>query len=370
MQSYKYLFLSIIFTLSLLTQACASTTSADEIQAGASQGAARRIVMYNWSDYIDPEFYAEFEAETGIEVVEDNFSNYEELMAKLQGGATGYALIVADSRSVSILKAQGIIARFEHANIPNLSNLYKRFRALPFDPGNEYCATYQWGTTGLGYNADEMEAPASWAAIFEPDQGAPYAGRATMLDDVREAFAAALIYLGYDINTTDETQLREAQQVLIKAKASLAAYDSVAYYSLLGSGENLLAHGWNGDFLRAMDQNPDGANLNYVVPREGGVAWVDSLCIPSSATPEAKLAAEMFINFLLRPEIGARLSERNFFASPNEAAEAYLDQEFLNDPIIYPPAEVTDKLQYLLPLDEVEATYLRLWNEVKATSAP
>jgi spermidine/putrescine transport system substrate-binding protein len=368
MKAYNSLLLMVLILLSLFSQACASTTSANEPAIDAPGGAAQRIVMYNWADYIDPEFYPMFKAETGIEVVEDNFASFEEMLAKLQGGATGYTLIVADSRTVSVLKTQGKLARLDHHNIPNLANLYERFRTLPFDPGNEYCATYQWGMTGLGYNADEVAPPASWSALFEPDPNAPYYGRMTMLDDVREAFAAALIYLGYDINTTDETQLKEAQQALIKARAGLAGYDSVTYYSLIGAGENLLAHSWNGDMLRAMDQNPDGAKLSFVIPQEGGVAWVDSLCIPSSATPEQKLAAELFINFLLRPDIGARLSERNFFASPNEAAEAFLAERFLNDPIVYPPAEVADKLQYLMPLGQAEVTYQRLWDEVKAYS--
>jgi spermidine/putrescine-binding protein len=267
--------------------------------------------------------------------------------------------------AINILNAEDRLAKLDHANIPNLSNLYERFRTLSYDDGNAHCVAYQWGVTGLGYNVEAMEAPTSWAALFEPDPAAPYYGRVTMLDDVREAFGAALIYLGYDINTTDEAQLREAQQLLIKAKAGLAGYDSTTFHTLLGSGENLLAHGWNGSILRAMNQ-PDGAKVAFVVPQEGSLTWIDHLCIPANIPADQKLAAEIFINFLLRPEIGARLSERNFYASPNEAAEAHLDQEFLTNPIIYPPDEVTDKLQYLLALGEVEATYLRLWNEIKA----
>lgn len=357
------LWLMLVFILSLLTTACAATTSADEAPAGV--GPAKRIVFYNWADYVNPEFLAEFEAETGIEVVEDNFASYEELLAKFQGGAAGYSLIVADSRTINILNAENRLAKLDHDNIPNLSNLYERFQTLSYDEGNTYCAAYQWGVTGLGYNAELMEAPTSWAALFEPDPNAPYYGRMTMLDDVREAFGAALIYLGYDANTTDEAQLREAQQVLIKAKAGLAGYDSSTFHTLLGSGENLMVHGWNGGILRAINES-QGGKLNFVTPQEGSITWIDHLCIPATATADEKLVAEMFINFLLRPEIGARLSERNYYASPNEAAEAYLESEFLNNPIIYPPAEVTGKLQYLLALGEAEATYLRLWNEIKA----
>jgi spermidine/putrescine-binding protein len=279
---------------------------------------ASEIVIYNWSEYMDPEIYNLFEEEFGIKVVEDNFSNNEELLAKLQGGATGYSLIVPSDYTVNILIEEEMLAALDHANVQNLANLTDRFTELPFDPGNQFCAPYDWGTTGLGYLSSEVDEPTSWSVLFEPDPDAPYFGRYTMLDDVRESFAAALVYLGYDINTTDEAQLEEAKQLLINAKAGLAGYDSDTYEDLIASGENLLAHGWNGDFLVAQEENED---IAFVTPKEGGVIWVDMICIPISVSPEEKLAAEMFIDFILRPDIGAMLTEYNYYASPN-AAEA------------------------------------------------
>ena len=207
-----------------------------------------------------------------------------------------------------------------------------------------------WGTTGFGYDSTKVDPPDSWSVFFEPDPNSDIYGRVTMLDDPRESFAAALAYLGYDINTTDEAQLNEAKDALIRAKAQLAGYDSDTYEDLVASGENLLAHGWNGDFLLAMEDNE---NIAYVTPKEGGVVFVDNLCIPASATPEQKLAGEMLINFLLEPEIAARNSQFIYYASPNKAAEAFLPADFLNDTSIYPPAEVLDKLQYLEPVGEV-----------------
>lgn len=335
--------------------------------AGAPAGAADQIVIYHWAEYIDPEIYTLFEQETGIRVVEDNFSNNEELLAKLQGGATGYALIVPSDYTVSIMKEENMLAALDHANIPNLSNLSQDFRDVPYDPGNEFCVPYQWGTTGLGYLEGQVDPPQSWAVLFEPDENAAYYGRTTMLDDVREGFSAALAYLGYDINTTDEAQLEEAKQLLIQAKAALSGYDSDTYEDLLAAEENLLAHGWNGDFLVAQDENE---NLAYTIPQEGGVIWVDNICIPASASPEEKLAGEMFINFLLRPDIGAMLSEYNYYASPNAAAEAELGEEFLNDPAVYPPMEVRDRLQYIRPVGEAESIYQRMWDEVKSAAVP
>jgi spermidine/putrescine-binding protein len=326
---------------------------------------ASEIVIYNWSEYIDPEIYTMFEDEFGIKVVEDNFSSNEELLAKLQGGASGYSLIVPSDYTVSIMKETGLLAKLDHANIPNLANLSEEFQNVPYDPGNEYCSPYQWGTTGIGYLSDQVDEPTSWSVIFNPDPNSPAYGRTTMLDDVREAFAAALVYKGYDINTTDEAQLEEAKQLLIQAKPGLAGYDSDTFEDLVASGENLMAHGWNGDFLIAQEQNE---NLAYVVPEEGGVIWVDNICIPSSVSPEEKLAGEMFINYLLRPDIGAMLSDYNYYASPNKAAEAELSEDFLNDPAVYPTAEVRSRLQYITPVGDMESVYQRMWDEVKAAT--
>lgn len=342
------------------TEAPATATEAP----AAGVEPAKEIVIYNWAEYIDPEIYTKFEEETGIKMTEDNFSNNEELLAKLQGGATGYSLIVPSDYTVSIMKEENLLAKLDPANVPNLSNLSDQFKNVPYDPGNEYCAPYQWGTTGIGYLDGEVDEPTSWSVIFEPDPNSPTYGRVTMLDDVREAFAAALAYLGYDINTTDEAQLQEAKALLIQAKPGLSGYDSDTFEDLVASGENLMAHGWNGDFLVAQETNE---NVAYTIPQEGGVVWVDNICIPVTVSPEEKLAAEMFINFLLRPDIGAMLSEFNYYASPNAAAESQLGEDFLNDPAVYPPQEVLSKLQYIRPVGEAESVYQRLWDEVKSS---
>ena len=384
MKRYTVFLLSVLLVLGVVLSACSSSTptpapqpekteasqpEATEAPAEATEAPAadiepaKEIVFYNWSEYIEPEVYNLFEQETGIKVVEDNFSSNEELLAKLQGGATGYALIVPSDYTVKIMIDEGLLAPLDANNIPNLKNLAERFRNLYYDPGNKYCVPYQWGTTGIGYLSDQVEEPTSWAVFFDPDPNAPWYGRMTMLDDAREAFAAALVYLGYDINTTDEKQLEEAKQALIRAKAALSGYDSDTYEDLLASGENLMAHGWNGDFLMAMEDNE---NIAYTMPKEGGVIWIDNVCIPASATPEQKLAAEMFLNFILRPDVGAMISEYNWYATPNQAAEAELDEEFLQDPSVYPPQDVLEKLQFIKPVGDAESLYQRMWDEVKA----
>lgn len=378
----KHLTFVVLLIASLLLAACGGQTPApaqpEATQPPAPEAAgteppaseppaavepAAEIVVLQWTEYTDPEVYSLFEQETGIRVIEDNISSNEEALAKLQGGASGYALMFISDYTVGIMIEQGLIAELEHASIPNLSNLAPRFLELPYDPGNKYCAAYQWGTTGIGYDPLQVEQPESWSVIFEPDPTAPHYGRVTMLDDTREAFSAALIYLGFDINTTVEAELMDARDLLIRAKPGLAGYDSDTFEDLVASGENMMAHGWNGDFLQVQEDNP---NLEYTIPQEGGVIWVDNMCVPYNATAEQKLAAEMFIDFILRPDIGAMISEYNYYASPNQAAEAELGDEFLSDPTVYPPQEVLDRLQYIRPVGDAEALYQRLWDEVKA----
>ena len=348
-----------------LLTACGGTTPAPE--EGPPEAAiqpASEVQLFNWSEYIDPEIYGLFKDEFGIDVVESNFASNEEMLAKLQGGAAGYDLVVPSDYYVGIMIEEGMLAELDHGVLTNLGNLGDRFRNLPYDPGNKYCIPYQWGTSGIGYNATEKNAPESWSVLFDPDPDATYYKRTTMLDDPREAFAAALVYLGYDINTKDEAQLEQAKQALIRAKAALSGYDSDQYEDLLAAGETVTAHGWNGDILMGQAENE---NIAYTIPAEGGVVWIDNLCIPQSTPPERKLAAEMFINFLLRPDIGAMISNFTYFATPNQAAEANLDEEFLSDPVVYPPAEVLENLQYIEPLGEFESVYQRMWDEVKAS---
>lgn len=349
------------------TQAPAATKAPAPTEAPKEEAVkpADEIVIYNWSDYIAPGMYEKFQEETGTKVIEDNFSSNEDLLAKLQGGSTGYALIVPSDYTAYIMIDQGMLEELDHDNIPNLKNLDKQFTEMYYDPGNKYCVPYLWGTTGIGYNNQTLDTPpTSWEQIFKAKESDPWFGRMTFLDDVREVFSAALIYLGYDNNTKDEAQLEEAKSLIISAKKGISGFDSDTYEDLVGSGENILAHGWNGDFLQANDDY-DGI-IGYVMPKEGGTIWIDNICIPKGVSPEQKLAAEQYINFLLRPDIGAMLADYTYYASPNKAAIATMDPDYTDNPIIFPPEDVRAKLHLIKPLGEFESVYQRMWDEIKA----
>lgn len=326
------------------------------------QELATELHVYNWSDYIDDEIYADFEAEFGVKVTEDTFASNEELLAKLQAGATGYDLIVPSDYMVDIMIQEEMLYALNKENIPNIANLDPFFTDPPFDPGMRYCLPYQWGTTGIGYNVDVFEeAPDSWSYIFDPEMAAQHAGKISMLNDSRESMGAALKYLGYSLNSTDPGELAAARDLLISIKPFLFAYDSEQFGDLMAAGETVIGHGWSGEYFLAATENE---SVWYTIPQEGGVVWVDNMCIPESAPN--KHTAEIFINYLLRPEVGAKITNYTWYGSPNKAAEAFIDEDILNEPAIYPPPEVLARMEWLEDVGEATPLYEQMWTEVKA----
>jgi spermidine/putrescine-binding protein len=329
---------------------------------GGEQKLAEELHVYNWSEYIDPQIYEDFETEFGVHVVEDTFSSNEELLAKLQAGATGYDVIVPSDYMVEIMIEEEILAKLNRDNIPHIVNIDAKFADPPYDPGMVYCVPYQWGTTGIGYNGDAFdEPPDSWAYLFDPEMAVGYAGQFTMLNDSRESMGAALKYLGYSVNSTNETELEEARDLLIQQKQGIYAYDSDQYEDLISSDETVVAHGWSGDFFMIAEEDE---RIWYAIPKEGGVIWADNLCVPKSAA--SQYTAEVFINYLLRPEVGAAISNFTWYASPNAASTEFIDAEILEEPAIYPPTDVMDKLEWLEDVGDATPLYERFWTEVKA----
>lgn len=319
---------------------------------------AKELRLYNWDRYIDPQVLKDFEREFGVRVIEDKFASNEDLLAKIQASG-GYDVIVPSDYTVQIMIRRGLLAPLDHGNLPNLKNLGSRFRDMAYDPGNRYSVPYLWGTSGLGYSRKHFrEPPASWDDVFNPDKLKKYKGRVSMLNDMRETIGAALIYKGFSPNTTDPSELEAAKQALLAQKPYLAKYDSEAYKESLAAGETVLAHGWSGEILAQRMDNPDVA---FVVPREGSFLFVDNLAVPKAS--KNKYTAELFINYLLRPQVAARNSSYLRYPTPNEAAQALIDPG-LEGATYKPPAGIT--LHSIRDIGEAGRLYERVWTEVKA----
>jgi spermidine/putrescine transport system substrate-binding protein len=211
---------------------------------GGNGGGGNSLNLYNWSDYVAEETLPGFEEETGIRVTQDFYASNEELLARLQSGAAGYDVIVPSDYMVAIMQKSGVLQELDFEQIPNFENVGEEFRGLSYDPENNFSVPYQWGTTGLLYNRAEIGEITSWDAIFDPE----FEGRIAMIDDVRETLGAALMSLGYSINSTDEAELEEAQSLLVEQKPLLRGYfDSTEITPLVENGDILIGHVFSGD---------------------------------------------------------------------------------------------------------------------------
>lgn len=320
-----------------------------------------QLNIFTWSEYLDPKIISEFEQKFGCRVVLDYYEDPESMMAKLaSGGSSLYDIVVPSNSNLPALIKRGLLASLRAQNIPNLNNIDSRFSDTPFDPGNQYGAPYQWGTTGLYIRKSPgTTLDLSWALVFDP---AKAAGPFLLLDDPRSCIGAALRYRGRTLNTTNSAELKEAGAILASAKKR-----SLGFEGAVGGRNRVLSKGasmaivYSGDALRGMEEDPETL---YFIPREGSEIWLDSLSIPARA-PHRDLA-ENFINFMLDGRVAARSAEYTRAATPNKAALEFISPELLKNPAIYPPPEVMQSLEYAADLADLNQLYDDLWTHIKA----
>jgi spermidine/putrescine transport system substrate-binding protein len=326
---------------------------------GANSNRENSLSVYNWSTYIDPSVIQDFEQKYGVEVKYDTYESNDDLYTKLKPGNPGYDVIFPSDYMVTIMGKENLVEELNLKNIPNLKNLDPKFLKAPFDPENKYSVPYQWGTMGFGYNVAKTGGEIdSWKTVFDPK----YKGKVSLLDELRSMMGGILIYLGYDPNTTNPEEINKAKDFLLKHKDNIAAFAPDTGQNLLDQGEVDIAVEWSGDIFQVMEENPD---LRYAIPKEGTIIWIDNISIPKGA-PHKELA-EKFINYLLEPEVGAKVSNFIKYGSPNKVAveKGLINQEDLQNKAIYPSSETFAKLTYLKDVGEASKLYDQAWTEIK-----
>ena len=333
-------------------------------RCGDTSQLADEIFLYTWVEYIDPELKTQFEEECGVTVTETNFDSNETLLATLQAGGADYDLVVPSDYMVQIMVYEGMQMELDYNVITNMQHMEELNVNQYFDPEQKYTVPYFWGTSGFAVDTNVVtDYTSSWEMMFDPDS--PYCGQISMLDDERETIGAALMYLGYSINDTDPEHLEEAKNLLIEQSACVRAYDSQTNDDLLISGETVLAHIWTGDaILAGLPDSGGREGIVYVIPEEGCTIWQDNLAIPVGA-PNA-YTAMVFMNYLNIPEIAAQNAEWVGYGTPNAAAKDFIDPDILADEGIYPPEEVSSRLQWIEDVGDALQLYDRIWTEFKA----
>jgi spermidine/putrescine transport system substrate-binding protein len=343
---------SILLVLMGLLSACAAATPAG---TPMPPPLADTLILYNWADYLPQSVIDTFVAEYGVKIDYQIYDTQEEAADNIRSGKV-YDVVVMPPELIAGLIKDGSLAKIDYRNAPNIKNISANFRDLVFDPGNQYSIPFHWGSTGLLVRTDLVKEPVEhWADLWRPE----FAGKVALWPIPRELIPIALKSLGYSMNSTNRAELEQALAKLIDLKqhAILVSLDDPSIVPALTDGRAVIAHGWAYDAQLAIEEH---LPIEYILPEEGTYLWSDSFVIPANSPH--RYTAEVFINFLLRPEISARIVEESSYAIPNDAAEPLIKPDILNNPLIYPPNAIMQHAEIVMPLDvDAQNLYDDLW---------
>ncbi|SCW61982.1 putrescine transport system substrate-binding protein [Pseudomonas sp. NFACC52] len=348
------------------------------VMAGAVQADDKVLHVYNWSDYIAPDTVAKFEKETGIKVVYDVFDSNETLEAKLLAGKSGYDIVVPSNNFLAKQIKAGVYQELDKSKLPNWKNLdTDLLKAVgdASDQGNKHAFPYMWGTIGIGYNPEKVKAALgidkidSWDTLLKPENIAKLKScGVSFLDSPTEMIPVALHYLGYPTDSQDKKQLAEAEALFLKLRPSIGYFHSSKYISDLANGNICVAVGYSGDIEQSKSRAAEAGGkvkVAYTIPKEGAGSFYDMVAIPKDA--ENVEAAYKWMNFIMRPEIMAEITDNVRFPNGNKAATALVDKEISGDPSIYPSDEVKAKLYAISDLPSATQRILtRSWTKIKS----
>jgi putrescine transport system substrate-binding protein len=339
--------------------------------------AAGTVHIYNWSDYIGQTTLADFQKETGIKPVYDVFDSNETLEGKLLAGRTGYDVVVPSNHFLGKQIKAGAFQKLDKSKLPNYSNLdpvlLKRLEQN--DPGNQYAVPYLWGTNGIGYNVDKVKAVLgldkidSWDVVFEPENIKKlHSCGVAFLDSADEMMPTVLNYMGLNANSTNPEDYKKAQAKLLAVRPYVTYFHSSKYIADLANGDICVAIGFSGDIFQAKARAAEagkGMNIAYAIPKEGGALWFDMLAIPKDAANARD--AHAFINYLLKPEVIAQVSDYVGYANPNPGSDTLMEQSIRTDKAVYPPQAVLDKTYVSIELPpNIQRLMTRSWTKVKS----
>ncbi len=329
-----------------------------------SKKSENTLTILNYGKYIDAQVIELFEEETGIQVNYEEYITPENMYTKYKAGAIDYDLICTSDYMVEKLIKEGQVLEMNYDNIPLSQNLDKTYFTFSqsFDSENKYSLPYFFGTVGILYNKEMVEESQadSWDILWDKD----YSGRIIMPNSVRDAFMVALKRLGYSLNTADETQLREAQALLMEQKSLIYSYLVDEAQDEMVAENAAMAVVYSGEAGFAMEFNED---LAFSVPKEGSNMWIDSWFIPKTCTNQEN--AEKFLNFLCRKDIAMLNFNYVYYATPNDAVFEALDLDIQENTTIFPPKQTLDNCEVLKSLDDNTTTlFSELWLELKAYS--
>ena len=344
----------------------------------ASAQDSKTLNVYNWAEYTAEDTIPGFERETGIKIQYDTYDSNDTLQAKLLTGNSGYDIVVPTTNYAARQLSAGLFQKLDKSQIPNWKNLDPEIMALleTVDPGNQYLVPWGYGTNALGFNVTKAQEILGadvklndWSLLFDPEKVQQFEGcGVSSLDEAEAVFPAALHYLGKDPNSSDPADYEAALELLQSIRPYIRQFSSSGYIDELASGDLCLVYGYSGDVLIAADravQADRPYKIDFFLPDDGAPAWFDTMAVPADApSPDA---AFTFINYMSEPQVSADITNSMFYPNANKAARPLVVAEVANNPAIYPPPEVADKL-FIIETQPLEILRLqtRMWSQLKS----
>ncbi|VEF46317.1 extracellular solute-binding protein [Bacillus freudenreichii] len=360
-QRVAWPFIFLLLTSTVLAGCGGKSPPESQEASGEAGGGEVQITgelnLFNWSEYMPDSVIEKFEKEYGVKVNYSTYSSNDEMLAKINAGASGYDIAVGTDYMVEIMRKEGLLDPINLDNITNLNNIDDQFLNKSFDPGNEYSIPYMWGGAFIAYNKDAVDSEITgYKDLWKPE----FKNSLVVLDDQRVMLGIANKIQGESMSSTDPNIIEKSKEMLVDLLPNIKAFDSDTQKTMLLNGEAKAGIVWGAEAYLAHSENPA---IETVLPEEGMYLGIDCFIVPKGAPN--KRTAEAFIDFVLRPEISAEITEDFPYSNPNKAAHELIGDEIMKHPAVNPPEEELEKGEFLKDLGEAVLDYDRAWSEIK-----
>ncbi len=323
----------------------------------SQQGSQKQLTVLSWDYYIGPETIPNFEEEFGVKVTYELIKSNEEALARITANPGTYDIAVVGDYMVDIMNKDNGLSMIDATKVPNLSNIGASFKGSYFDPDMTKSVPYAYGTTGFAVNSKYFtDADISWKQLADPK----YKGKVAVMDDMRYVLGSVLMELGYDPNTTDQAELDEAIALFRTVVPNIVRFTSDSPVQLMVTEGAWVAYAWSGDSLQMQTENEA---IRYMIPSYGSMKFLDNMVIPAGA-PHADLAHE-WINYILRPDVSAAITDEVQYGNPNTKAFDLIAEDVRTNTAVFPAAESLTKLQYVEDVGEAVEMYNTAWESIK-----
>lgn len=320
-----------------------------------SSEATKELKIYNWAKYIGKNTIKNFEKEFYCKVIYDNYASNEEMIAKIKSGAK-YDIVFPTDYAVEIMKKANLLEPLDFTIITNLKNIDPKFLNLSQDPDNKYTVPYHWGNCGIAYNSEKISNPKSYSLLWDKK----FKKRVAVPEDPRFVIGMILKYLGKSANSIDKKELEDSKKLLSELKENLLSFSAFNEKMIL-SGELDVVYGYSSGLLQLIKQKKE---YKYFIAEEGTLLWFDSLAITKNS--ENKELANKFINYILRPNVIAEISNEIYAANPNIASKHLLDKNISTNKLIYLDEKTMKKVEFIKDLGMKNDIFMNLWLSIKS----